>query len=252
MRALLSRGRFAVLRAFSAVVMVFAVSGVAGAAEIYLYGDFRGSFGSGEFSGYLDAAPTPRAISGEDGDWSWSFALALGIAQSLEKWELWGRSLDGWALRGEIEFGPRRDYELSTSGPLGPGSVLGAHIKARTLMGDFWLDFPIHRELSGYAGFGVGVAGASISAGDRGYPNDYWGSRKEREFAFQVGAGFEYPLLENLRVSLGYRYVHLGGYEADLVNDSGNDTGRVEVDLASHELLVGLRLSFDILPSPFD
>jgi len=35
------------------------------------------------------------------------------------------------------------------------------------------------------------------------------------------------------------------------VNDSGDD-GRVEVDLASHELLVGLRLSFDILPSPFD
>jgi opacity protein-like surface antigen len=254
MQVLLSGGRSAALCALSAgllaAVLAFAPSGVAKAAEIYISGDMRASYGSAEFDGYKSAV---GVVSGEDGDWTWVFAAALGIAQPLDSWKLRGRSLDGWALRGEIEIDPWRKYEVSTSGP-DPGSELAARINTRTLLANFWLDFPVHRKLSGYAGFGIGVVGADISAVDRGGSSESDDDRKrtEREFGFQVGAGLEYPVLDYLRVSLGYRYLDLSGFEQDLTYNSGASTGRIEVDMASHELLVGLRLSFDILNSPFD
>jgi opacity protein-like surface antigen len=262
MRALPPARRLLALCVLWAVLPVSTPGGVAEAADLYISADLRGSFTSPELGGHLfypdpDPDPNdPRDISGEGSDKSLVIGAALGFAQPLDRWKLAGRSLEGWAVRAEVELDAQREYEVSTAGPLGPDSEVMSHIKVRSVLANVWIDFPVYRELSGHAGLGAGVSGAGLSGADRGASALYYGYRKEREFAFQVGFGLEYPLFKRLSVLVGYRYVNLGGFEVDLVSDYGESSaepsGRIELDLASHELLVGLRLSFDIIHSRFD
>jgi opacity protein-like surface antigen len=268
MRALRPASRLLTLCVLSTLLLVSTLSGVAETAEIYVSADLRGSFVSPELGGYLfypspgdpPTNPTnpgdPREISGEGDDQSLVIGVALGIAQPLDSWRFLGRSLEGWAVRGELEFDGQREYRVSTAGPLGPTSEVTSHIKARTVLVNFWLDFPIYQKLSGHAGWGVGMTGANLSGGDRGASDLYYGYRKEREFSFQVGFGLEYPVIKYVSVLAGYRYADLGGFEVDLVSGyqtgAERPSGRIEYDLSSHELLVGLRLSFDVIHSPFD
>ena len=60
------------------------------------------------------------------------------------------------------------------------------------------------------------------------------------EFAYFVGAGVDYELSESLDIILSYRYLDLGEVATD--HDSAGD--RIQTDLKTNELQLGLRYSF--------
>lgn len=58
-------------------------------------------------------------------------------------------------------------------------------------------------------------------------------------FAWQVGAGVSYDLTSNLTAELGYRYFNVENVGLTAADGTGSD-----VDVRSHQVNLGLRVSF--------
>ena len=102
---------------------------------------------------------------------------------------------------------------------------------------DLDLDFPVRP----FVGGGVGAAYVKVDTGSNSpiEVDDEAGA-----FAWNLLAGVGFDVTESVTVSASYRYLRLEGtdFSADL---AGVDAGDVDVDdLASHEVLVGLRYTF--------
>jgi opacity protein-like surface antigen len=102
---------------------------------------------------------------------------------------------------------------------------------------DLDLDFPVRP----FVGGGVGAAYVKV---DTGSSSTIEVDDEAGAFAWNLLAGIGFDVTESVTVSASYRYLRLEGtdFSADL---AGVDAGDVDVDdLASHEVLVGLRYTF--------
>ncbi len=102
---------------------------------------------------------------------------------------------------------------------------------------DLDFDFPVRP----FFGGGVGAAYVDVDTGS-GAPIEV--DDEAGAFAWNLSAGLGVDLSESVTLSASYRYLRLEGtnFSADL---AGVDVGDVDIDdLASHEVLVGLRYTF--------
>ena len=142
-------------------------------------------------------------------------------------------------LRVEVELSYGR-YKASSYSYDGYGSYTATgDLSATYLLANVWYDIPTSGKFTPYIGGGVGVARVTADTSFDGNPFGYGpGGTK---LAFQVGAGFSYPVAKNMALDVGYRYRSVRGIDFDDNYGSGVfDDG----DVNTHSLQVGLRIGF--------
>jgi opacity protein-like surface antigen len=155
----------------------------------------------------------------------------------------------GFPLRAEIEGG-YTSASVDSHTVVGIGTLSGdaAFGSTRTIYGlvNAYVDFG-DGPLKPYVGGGIGAAhvdfrnhGVVVPAGI-GLPVGPLTAMDDSGtgFAWQVGAGISYDLTSNLTAELGYRYFNVENVGLTAADGTGSD-----VDVRSHQINLGLRVSF--------
>lgn len=197
-------------------------------------------------------------------EYGWYFSIfggvqSLGSAEADDGSAAFGQFFDfdadlGWTagaavgvqvtdfLRGEVEFstGGVGLTEVTIDGGVDPFDgdsydIDDGSASATYLLGNVWFDLDTGTAFTPYIGGGIG-AGYLTAEGDIGLgdPIDLegWG------WAYQVGAGVQFDVADNIAVDLGYRYKAI--VDADL---EGNGDDAV-ADVSSHVVQAGLKIGF--------
>lgn len=124
-----------------------------------------------------------------------------------------------------------------------------------SLMGNGYYDFHLGGGVDFYATAGVGVA--QVSFKDVNFVNNYdpvydvlydnpnpGYNDHETTLAYQVGAGLAFPIADNIKLDLRYRYFATTDFT--YTNDLSNPTvaSGMNTNIVSHSALVGLRVEF--------
>jgi opacity protein-like surface antigen len=136
---------------------------------------------------------------------------------------------------------------LKYQGMIAAPNDVTAKLSAWSVLFNGYLDLGTWYLLSPYIGAGAGAAYVRASDYESalappfstGLSNSKW------NFAWAAMAGLGYALSSNLIVDFGYRYINFGDART-AADASGSMTFK---NLAAHEMRVGLRWSFDDLPS---
>ena len=95
-------------------------------------------------------------------------------------------------------------------------------------LGNVWVDLPIGKVVTPYAGGGIGVAGFELE-----------GEGKAR-FAWQLGAGVHIAVSRNVGITLDYRHRQAKGSRIAYDTVSGFDIGKIR----TNSFGAGLRFTF--------
>jgi opacity protein-like surface antigen len=135
----------------------------------------------------------------------------------------------------DADDGSRDDY--AASGKFG----------TLTFMANLWYDIPLSEELTPYIGGGAGLA---IVDGKESYDDFFDGENifdsSEVAFAFQVGAGLRWQVLENVALDVGYRLRGIDGPDFERNDDlTGASTSDYRADwMWSHNVIAGVSFGF--------
>lgn len=163
-------------------------------------------------------------------------------------------------LRGELELTYRRtsikkgyhedgtDTANSSSKSSDNSGPFTGHISSFALMANVWYDFDLGG-INPYIGGGIGWAQNRFNA-------DYFsgtfssplGAVDETDtgFAYQLGAGFNVPVSQGVRLGLGYRFVDLGKLEFEMPNPwVAPLVSHVSFDQQQHSAVVNLTFDID-------
>lgn len=124
-----------------------------------------------------------------------------------------------------------------------------------TLMANAYYDFDLGLPFKPYVKGGAGLAFTStdafldttIDSGVDGIAagtvitDQAFGTNKETDFTWSLGAGVSYPLADNISLDMEYQYQDYGSVRTAF--DEAGDAVRYS-DIASHSLLTGLRIKF--------
>ncbi len=207
-------------------------------------------------------ALTMTSAASADGhfmDGGWYFSLFGGLAvpeTSSSRWtvatttsivagSVRNHSKDGYTLgvaagkrindtfRGELElsFTDVNNRRVSAAG----GSVsIGGHTEAVYLFGNIWADFDIGHAIKPYIGGGIGVAFQEYKVSSGGSVDD-----SSDDFAFQLGAGINYPVTPNVDLGVGYRYRNVVDGDYRFRGATGSATVRNQ-EFETHNFLATL------------
>ncbi len=182
-----------------------------------------------------DADITAEGI--EAGEWSFDTGIGLGAAVGVSRDQ----------FRGEIEAryveSDLDDWEVMGISVGAVGAGFSGDMSCFSVMGNGYFDIKTQSPLTPYvmAGIGMAVIDGSmtvtlppdlIEPGDPG--GVYSGDGDDNVFAYQVGVGAGYAINEQVTLELGYRY--FGTSDPDLEG--------IEIEIASHQLLLGARMAF--------
>lgn len=157
---------------------------------------------------------------------------------------LQGSAVCGWEFepgnplgegRIELEYSRRRnplDQVTFVEGSV-PGS---GSLTTDSLLVNFFGVYHDKSRWSPYVGAGFGAAKIKADLQVTGQPLS---SDAAIVFAYQLGAGCEYALTDNLSLDLGYRY--FGSSRPKFSEANGRD---FELDYASHSVVLGLKVGF--------
>jgi hypothetical protein len=209
----------------------------------------------------------PNGLTGDDTDSAPLLGLSVGVEVPMN--ELVPREwladvrMPAWPMSFELEAAGLRDYDISTRGSGATAEVYSTEITATTLMANTWTDIPLNTMWrpvqyvfglgrqprvrqwlepgSFYFGAGVGFVVLDI----KGTDNVLSGKDDFLDFAWNVGAGFNYALNDRFTLSAGYRYLGLGpntgNQEVDLTGGPGTND-KLEYDLQVHEFRVAIKI----------
>lgn len=209
----------------------------------------------------------PNGLKGDDTDSAPLLGLGIGVEVPMNElvpreW-LGDVRLPNWPVSFELEATGLRDYDFQTRGSGATAEVYSTEITATTLMANTWTDIPLTTMWrpvqyvfglgrqprvrqwiepgSFYLGAGVGFVALDI----KGTDNVLSGKDDYLDFAWNVGAGFNYALNDRFTLSAGYRYLGLGAntgtQEVDLTGGPGTND-ELEYDLQVHEFRVAIKI----------
>jgi len=135
-----------------------------------------------------------------------------------------GYMIDYFRYEGEISY-------MASDMDTYDGDPADAEIDALTFLANGYLDFDIGGPLTPYITGGIGASNIEIS--EPGYTDE-----DDTVFTYQVGAGVGYAVSETVTLDCRYRYIS----GQDMEFSEGGSTAEVEV--ASHNLTIGLRMGF--------
>lgn len=239
--------------------------GAAWAADLYFSGQFTVAGNTFDSGGYTTTNPDDPdnpafyyANSGSDSDSAWVLGGAFGYAVPFNEMVPldWNWPLADWTVRFELQGQSGGDTEYITQG-LDPYI---STVFTWQVMNNFWLDVPLDAPLrwalgrvpwldplTFEGGAGIGLAGTELETNN----NTFRGSTTDYQFAWQAGFGLGYRMTDRVSLNVGYRYLDLGSHSFRLRSGTYPDPlGRMSVDLASHELKFGIRVSLAEVASP--
>jgi opacity protein-like surface antigen len=207
--------------------------------KLYLTGIVGYSWAKGEAGGQNQCLLCLSSSKNRGDDWDNTVfgAGALGFDADLGP----------VGLRVEMEGQGGRNYDFNTDGPTFTGAIVppldGNYDIAISNWAMFWnvfLDIPITDAFDLYLGGGVGfgVSEFRVKQSPTGYRDT---SNDDLNFAWQVGTGMAYDVAEWLTLDLGYRYVDFGQLDVNLAFPLRGD---YEMDLTSHDLILGVRINY--------
>ncbi len=136
-------------------------------------------------------------------------------------------------FRSEVEFTLRTPWENEFID--GVGDTLKTSLSSYNFMANGYYDFGTG-PIKPFVGAGIGFSINQLENEWIGF-----GSSKENhtKFAWQVMAGINFAVNDNMNLELSYRYFQMDDYKL------GVDTsGRIDADIVSNEFLVGLSYKF--------
>ncbi|KRG52533.1 outer membrane protein [Stenotrophomonas beteli] len=151
---------------------------------------------------------------------------------------------NGWRTEGEYVV---RRTDTYTSGSSAFATSFNHHdVRSQRLMLNIYRDIAINDAWSLY-----GMAGAGLShlqsGGWQGNAGRQYAKATRTHLAWSLGAGISVAAGRNTTLDLGYRYVDLGTTESGW-NTFGNARGlqdeKMQLDLVSREVTLGLRFAF--------
>jgi opacity protein-like surface antigen len=141
-------------------------------------------------------------------------------------------------VRAEIEVSHNHlgANSHSTNGFVNDG--FNSNVSSTYLLGNVWLDWKNGSAFTPYIGGGVGVAFVNFdqfNAGGHGYADG------NSVLAYQLGAGVNFALSEQLSLDVGYRYKATANFN---VHDGDGSADFNNAHLGSHNFQVGLTYKF--------
>lgn len=151
---------------------------------------------------------------------------------------------NGWRTEGEYVFKKNKEYTSGSS----TFATSFNHMKtdSQRMMLNVYRDYQLVDKLAVYATLGVGIAKVKVG-GWQGNDSRQFAENTQTNFAYSVGAGVSYEVLDNLAVYAGYRYVDMGNVESGLntfANARGLQDENLRARLVNNEYLVGARYTF--------
>jgi len=167
-----------------------------------------------------DADYTDATSGGDislDNDVNVTFAIGTNITENI---------------RGELELSYRQpDADTLTINGTGSFTAAGDVETTAVLLNGYY-DFMPNETFSPYVSAGLGVAqhDADVSAGGTSLISD-----DDTVFAYQLGAGVNVAVADDISLFGGYRY---------FATEDASFANNTDVEYAAHELRVGVRYSF--------
>jgi opacity protein-like surface antigen len=140
------------------------------------------------------------------------------------------------------------DYlsDMKYQGAVAAPNDVSAKMSAWSLLLNGYLDLGSWYRVSPYIGAGVGAANVRVSdfQSTAAPPFTAGASSSQWNFAWAAMAGVGYAISPNMIADVGYRYLNLGD-----VKSAADASGLMTIkNVASHQVRVGLRWSFDDFP----
>jgi OmpA-OmpF porin, OOP family len=172
------------------------------------------------------------------GDTGWVVGGAIGYDLN--------EILRGWKTELEVSYRENKregDWMTSTSG--GWSGTLDFDHTSFAVMANAWYEFPIGG-MSPYVGGGIGWARSTFKGSYLGQAGDPAFEFDNNGFAWQLGAGVNFPIKPGVSMGLGYRYFR--GPEVTVlsigeVSGCCTNASQADVDTESHSVLVNLDVS---------
>lgn len=141
-----------------------------------------------------------------------------------------------WGLRGKTK------YDEVVDRWVGGKTTLQSKTSVTSIFANMFYDFHNQGDFTPYIGAGLGTARTRVEnkwreSGTFGQYSQNK-SKSNWDFAWNVGAGVSYKLIDEIAVDMGYRYADFGTL------DDLPDMENVDIDGSGHEVMLGLRLTF--------
>jgi hypothetical protein len=274
-RGSLVRGRIRIGSGIAAIVgsLFFGAGESAADWKVYVQGGIGLSGADVDTDGQAVDAVVVK-LGGQDSDSTPLLDAAVGLEVPMD--ELVPREallkvrLPSWPVRFEVEAAGLREWEFQTAIGTG-GDDFFTQLKATTVLFNSWVDVPLVSAwkpfqylfglgrqprvrqwmdpMSIYVGTGIGLT-AQMKVD--GTSNDAFVRSNIVDFAWNVGTGINYKFSDNVKLSIGYRYVGLPKVSMDINgNFSGSGNDKLDYDLGVHELRVAVRVLVWEFPSPW-
>ena len=150
-------------------------------------------------------------------------------------------------LHGLTDFSTLSWYGLKGAGHPFPTFLQKVTIDTHRLMVNGIKDFPLSKEFSLNASFGLGWASVKTSGAQSAVANgpatNNFASKTNNNLAYSLGVGAEYKFDTSNSVTLGLRRVELGKAESGMSQFGANDE-RYKGRVRSDELSIGWKHAF--------
>ncbi len=230
------------LRAILPLLLLLLCTAATAAAEnglpIYLAPKIGASFMSLDSITNTTNIANPAAVNkSSDDDTSAIFALAVGY--DLGK-------TTNVPLRAEVEYAYRTRFNYAADPTFTNATTptkVDIDLTVQSLFANLYLDIDTGTAFTPYVGAGLGAAFIStdgkVTVKSTGAESTQ--DNNDTNFAWNVGLGVGYSLTKSCTLDLGYRYADFGSMEM------GNTAqlGLKAREITAHEVLLGLRYSFD-------
>jgi opacity protein-like surface antigen len=198
---------------------------------LYVAGLVGYSWAKGEAGGASNFPTNANPNKGSDWDQTVFGAGTLGLKSELGP----------VAARVEIEGQGGRKYGFKTKGPLfSSNDPYNLKVSTYAFFANLFMDVHMTEKADWYLGGGIGAGIHDFTLN-----NNFYGvnsvSHDDAQWAFQVGTGFSYDVIDWLTLDLGYRYVSFGKVDVDLPGPLGGD---YKLKLTSHDAVLGVRINY--------
>jgi opacity protein-like surface antigen len=122
------------------------------------------------------------------------------------------------------------DY-LEVDGCTASGNTItfnGGRLRQLSAIGSIWIDLPIAKGITPYAGGGLGVSGFEFDG------------EGKAQFAWQLGAGVAFDVSQTTAITIDYRYRQAKGTQIEYDSSSGFNIGK----LKTNSISAGVRFTF--------